>query len=199
MLVACGTYAEHDITMQSGGVSIVGYAEATPPVFTSWNDVADNIIGLAVDGLTPLPNRNDGVAIGYYGNGYRGGYATDNQVQHNTIAHNGRSGIMVWEHFSSSTNADRNRFSHNSIHDNARLGIDLGDDLVTPCDPGDPDAGPNQELNFPVITAAGYTAAGTTVSGTIDIDTAPTLAQVEIFKARLEAGARTATRKLLVR
>ena len=44
------------------------------------------------------------------------------------------------------------------------LGIDLGDDGVTPNDPQDPDPGPNLLQNFPVITAA----TSTTVSGTLN-------------------------------
>ncbi|MGD8979003.1 MAG: T9SS type A sorting domain-containing protein [candidate division WOR-3 bacterium] len=164
------------------GVCIVGYAEAIPPVLTYANIVTHNIIGLDV-GMAPLGNTRDGVSIGIYGTWYQGGYATDNIVDSNTIAHNGRNGVLVWEHWSSTTNADHNEITLNSIYNNALLGIDLGDDNVTPNDTTDPDNGPNEEVNFPVITSAVHTAGQTTISGTLDIDTPPTMARVELFRA----------------
>lgn len=168
------------------GVCIVGYAEAMPPVFTDANTVANNTIGLDVS-LAPLPNTYDGVSIGIYGAGlvppwYQGGYARDNMISTNIIAHNGRNGVLVWEHFSNNANADFNPITQNSMYNNTLLGIDLGDDGVTANDANDPDAGPNQEVNFPVITSAVETAGQTTISGNLDIDTDPTQAMVEVFR-----------------
>jgi hypothetical protein len=168
------------------GVCIVGYAEAIPPVFTYANTVANNTIGLDV-ALAPLPNTFDGVSIGIYGSGlippwYQGGYATDNMISTNIIAHNGRNGVLVWEHFSNNANADFNPITQNSMYNNTLLGIDLADDGVTANDANDPDAGPNQEVNFPVITSAIETAGQTTISGNLDIDTDPTQAMVEVFR-----------------
>jgi hypothetical protein len=163
------------------GVCIVGYAEAIPPVFTYANTVANNIIGLAIS-LAPLPNTRDGVSIGIYGPVYQGGYATNNLIGSNIIAHNGRNGVLVWEHFSNNANADYNAITQNSMYNNNLLGIDLGDDGVTVNDANDPDGGPNEEVNFPVITSAIETAGQTTVSGTLDIDSDPIQALVEVFK-----------------
>ena len=162
------------------GVCIVGYVFAMQP-FTYANTVINNIIGLDVN-LAPLGNTRDGVSIGIYGTSQEG-YAIDNTIIANTIAHNGRNGVLVWEHFSSNTNADHNEITMNSIYNNALLGIDLADDLVTPNDPGDPDTGPNEELNFPVITSAVFSSGQTTISGTLDIDTSPTAARIEVFRA----------------
>jgi len=174
------------------GVCIVGYAEATPPVTTYNNWISSNLIGLTVN-QTPLPNTGDGVSIGIYGTPlsppfYKGGYATDNMVNLNVIAYNGRNGVMVWEHMSSSTNADRNQITQNSIYDNTLLGIDLDNDGVTPNDGADPDNRANQALNFPIIVGASYNpvTGSTSVSGYIDIDTDPTQAVVEVFKARID-------------
>jgi hypothetical protein len=126
----------------------------------------------------------DGVSIGQYGNMYQGGFATDNVVDSNTIAHNGANGITVWEHSMDAVNADRNWFHQNSIYDNALMGIDLGDDLITLNDSNDLDSGPNEELNYPVINAASYYGpTQTAIDGTIDIDTDPTQASVEVFQA----------------
>ena len=164
------------------GVAIVGYPDNL--IYTSSNYVFQNTIGLTI-ALTPLPNTMQGVSIGVYGNLYWGGFATDNEVgPGNIIAHNGLNGVLVWEHSANATNADGNLITMNSIYDNTSLGIDLADDGVTPNDPADLDAGPNEELNFPVITSAGFSGGQTTIRGTIDIDTNPTQAVVEVFRAR---------------
>ncbi|MBE0431926.1 hypothetical protein IBX73_00520 [candidate division WOR-3 bacterium] len=163
------------------GVCIVGYAEAMPPVVTYANAVTNNIIGLDV-ALAPLPNTRDGVSIGIYGT-YLGGYATDNIIATNTIAHNGRNGVLVWEHWSSNINADQNRITQNSIYNNSLLGIDLGDNGITYNDAGDFDTGANEEVNYPVITSAVHSAGQATISGSLDIDTDPTQANVEVFRA----------------
>ena len=168
------------------GVCIVGYAEAVPSVYTYANAVGNNIIGLDVS-LAPLPNTYDGVSIGIYGTGlvppwYQGGFATDNIIAMNTIAHNGRNGVLVWEHYFNTINADHNQITQNSIYNNTLLGIDLADDGVTANDANDPDVGPNEEVNFPVITSAIETAGQTTISGNLDIDTDPTQSMVEIFR-----------------
>ena len=158
-----------------------------PPLYTSGNSVTMNTIGLAADGTTPLPNGYHGVAIGEYGppraDQSQWGYAPNNVVNQNEIAFNGGDGVAVWESYYDNANTDQNRISLNSIHDNVELGIDLQNDNVTPNDPVDPDTRGNQELNFPYISAAAYSGGTTTISGTIDIDTDPTLATVEVFRA----------------
>jgi len=164
------------------GVCIIGYAEAVPPVYTYANTVLNNVIGLDVT-LSPLPNTRDGVSIGVYGTWYQGGFATDNIIAVNTIAHNGRNGVLVWESDSNNVNADRNSITQNSIYNNNLLGIDLDDDGVTLNDAGDVDFAANEDLNFPVITSAVYSGGQATITGTLDIDTDPTQAVIEIFKA----------------
>jgi len=161
------------------GVCIVGYHAAIQP-FTYANTVGNNIIGLDIN-LLPLGNTRDGVSIGIYGTSQEG-YAIDNIVVMNTIAHNGRNGVLVWEHGSNPINADRNWITQNSTYSNTMLGIDLGDNNVTANDPADPDVGANEEVNFPVIASAVYSGGQTTISGTVDIDTDPTQATVELFR-----------------
>ena len=64
-----------------------------------------------------------------------------------------------------------NTISQNSILGNLGLGIDLGADGVTLNDsPGDPDTGPNDFQNFPVIASADLGGGDLNVSGTIDSD-----------------------------
>jgi flagellar hook assembly protein FlgD len=163
------------------GISIVGYAENE--IYTFGNIIFNNIIGLDIS-LAPLGNNLDGVSIGQYGaTWYQGGFATDNVVDSNIIAENGGNGVTVWEHPLNQFNCDHNIITRNSMYNNTLLGIDLGDNGVTTNDGGDPDLGPNEELNFPVITSADYSSGQTTVQGTVDIDTDPSQATVEIFKA----------------
>ena len=56
----------------------------------------------------------------------------------------------------------------NSIADSSLLGIDLNEDWITANDPGDVDTGPNDLLNFPVVTSA--VESGGTVTVTFDLD-----------------------------
>ncbi len=199
--VYIGEAAHHNIVdsnlisdNRTEGVCIVGYVDTEEEIYwyTTDNIVMNNTIGLDVN-HTPMGNWREGVSIGiYFGNGapvWTLGYAPHNIIgANNIIAHNGRSGVMVWEHPSSTTNTDGNQITMNSIYDNGQgvpsfLGIDLDDDGVTSNDLSDPDAAANQDLNFPVIDSAIYSAANTIVYGRLDIDTDPTVAAVEIFKA----------------
>jgi len=167
------------------GVGIQGYNNEpypAPPIQTSLNTVSNNIIGLDIN-LAPLPNNFHGVAVGEYGP-TQWGCADINQIgPYNIIAYNGGDGVAVWEDAINSFNADENLITQNSIYDNNGLGIDLQNNGVTFNDPADPDSGPNQELNFPMIDSAMLSAGMTTIMGTIDINTSPTSAVVEVFKA----------------
>ena len=165
------------------GVGIVGYYDPWTQWNTRNNRVLHNVIGMTIDS-TPLANSREGICIGQYGTG-RWGYASNNTIgPGNMIAYNGRNGVLIWENEANTVNADSNSITQNSIYDNSLLGIDLCDDSVTPNDTNDPDAGPNQVLNFPVINSAVFNAGQTTISGTIEIDTNPAQAVVEVFKAR---------------
>ena len=84
------------------------------------------------------------------GNGYFGVHMDTNTsqtlVDNNIIGWNGRDGIRV------DNSSVSNRFTRNSIYNNGWLGIDLGEDGVTPNDPApDSDSGANGLQNYPVI------------------------------------------------
>jgi hypothetical protein len=156
-----------------------------PPIQTSNNLIAQNIVGLDASATSPLPNAMHGITLGTYGPSVWG-CADANTIDENVIAYNGGDGIAVVEDFVDTVNADGNRITRNAVWSNMGLGIDLGDDGVTPDDPGDLDTGANQELNYPVLTSALYTPAKTLIRGTLQIDVSPSLALVEIFKARVD-------------
>src|SRR5207249_3160205 len=82
----------------------------------------------------------------------------------NTIAFNGGEGVRL----TGSTTVN-NAIRGNSIYSNAALGIDLNSAGVTLNDVGDPDTGPNNLQNFPVITGAqSDTATTTNIQGTLN-------------------------------
>jgi parallel beta-helix repeat protein len=120
-----------------------------------------NFIGTDVTGTGPLPNAGAGVRLarGSSGNVIGGGVTAAG----NTIAFNGDGGII-----DAANPPTTNVFASNRIHSNTGLGIDLGDDGVTPNDSTDPDTGPNDLLNFPDITSVVANATTTVVSGMLN-------------------------------
>jgi hypothetical protein len=113
-----------------------------------------NHIGTTSQGA-PLGNGGDGIRIGDTAQSMS---ADANHVINNVIAHNGGHGIRV-------SAGTRNRLQVNTIHDNAGLGIDLGDAGPTYNDIGDVDTGPNGLQNHPVLTAAYPGVVGLTFTG----------------------------------
>ena len=141
------------------GTTQPGFA-GTPLVELDGVDAGESANGLAllgdgatVKGLVIKGFARAGILLG----GELGGHT----VQGNTIASNGGDGIEV------ATQSQRNRLLDNDVDANSGLGIDLGNDGVTPNDPGDGDAGANGRQNFPVLTSAVRTGATLSVEGTL--------------------------------
>lgn len=115
---------------------------------TSYNIIRNNRIGVTAAG-NPLPNSQFGISA---------------DTQHatigpnNIIANNTGPGILI-----NGDDKDFNSITQNSIYNNTGLGIDLAPiGSSNPNDSGDADSGPNQQLNYPVITPAKTTQiAGT--------------------------------------
>jgi len=139
----------------SSGVVIVGGT-------TERNVVAGNHIGSDVTGQLGLGNGGDGVVVKRNSRSNIIGGGTP--AQQNVIAFNGANGVTIGE--SAGDRCRGNQVQGNSIHSNALLGINLGNDGVTLNDTGDVDAGPNNLQNFPVISAV-ETGAVTQVVGTL--------------------------------
>lgn len=114
------------------------------------NIVAGNLIGTAVDGISPLGNGHTGVSVSSGGS----------QIVSNTIAFNGGAGVSV---FSGTSNCIR----ENSIYSNSGMGIDLDGMGVTLNDRLDADTGANNLQNFPILRLA-ETGATTHVAGVLN-------------------------------
>jgi len=76
----------------------------------------------------------------------------------NTLTLNTGPGLVI-----ATGGSQGNRFTQNAISANGGLGIDLGNDGVTPNDAGDGDAGANGLLNFPALYAATLDGLGNVV------------------------------------
>jgi CSLREA domain-containing protein len=145
------------------------------------NKVQGNYIGTDVTGTVTdpdgTPNNGDELGNGLNGVVIRTGAANNiiggtKATAGNIISGNGNSGAnplnntlsgveVQFDNSDAPNKAVGNRILSNSIYDNVKLGIDLyytnDPPGVTPNDEDDPDAGPNNLQNFPVITSARLT------------------------------------------
>jgi hypothetical protein len=120
------------------------------------NEVLGNFVGTNAAGTAGLGNTNNGVRNSATFDTTVGGMASG---AGNRIAHNGEDGVLV------DGSGARNRVLSNQIFSNTGLGIDLNIDGVTANDIDDPDTGPNNLQNFPVISGV---IDATTVAGTLN-------------------------------
>jgi hypothetical protein len=135
--------------------------------------IQNNAIGTDAAGTVDLGNDGHGVfLIGGLAGTTIGGSAAG---EANMIANNDGNGILTL-----SNTGVGNAFLVNSVHDNAALGIDLGNDGVTPNDPDDADTGANDFQNFPEISDV-TPGATTTVEGDLHTDAASTFYRLEFF------------------
>jgi CSLREA domain-containing protein len=143
-----------------GGIRVTGSG-------SNRNQIHDNRIGLSLNG-TAIPNGNFGVQIARA--------AKYNTVGPNNIITNTSRGMNVLD-----DGTDYITITQNSIYNNSTLGIDLGPTTgVNPNDSGDADTGPNEGLNFPVLTSA----TASQVTGTACADSiVPKPCKIEVFIA----------------
>jgi hypothetical protein len=121
--------------------------------------VYGNRIGTDAGGTAAVPNRGNGV-VANGGSGLVIGSAAFGAS--NTVAFNRRAGVVIQGGM-----AVGNRIQGNAIFSNGRLGIDLGNDGVTPNDPGDRDKGPNRRQNFPALVRA-LSGTSTRITGALN-------------------------------
>ncbi|MBW3597344.1 MAG: CSLREA domain-containing protein [Planctomycetes bacterium] len=131
------------------------------------NTVAGNFIGTDATGQNALGNTSHGVLVHAFTSSAQSnvvgtvGVGVADDVEGNVIAFKGLDG------FAAIVVTEANAFRGNSIYSNAGLGIDLGNDGVTPQDAGDADTGANNLQNFPVLDSASG-GATTRVTGTLN-------------------------------
>ena len=115
----------------------------------SGNSIRGNLIGVAANGTTALPNTGRGISLN--------GASNNNTIEGNTIAFNGQAGIQVNE-------TTGNAVMINSIHSNGLLGIDAG--LGTGVTANDGSAELDGVQNYPVLTLAQSLPGSVRVTGT---------------------------------
>ena len=116
--------------------------------------IQNNLIGVGADGITPMGNNRDGIAISGSSNNLIGGEASQTPAFQNIIAYNGRNGVSL-----ETESGEVPRFNGilgNSIYSNSERGIALGLASRVPNDPDDSDDGPNKLQNFPEIENIDY-------------------------------------------
>lgn len=163
----------------SDGVHLTGDAARKAVAHT--NSISRNHVGITLENRA-IGNAVNGINLGGREYGTEGGFAAHNIVSSNTVAANGRSGIVVWEHPATTNNGDGNRLTQNSVFRNGRIPIDLGDDGVSLNDLADRDVGPNQNRNAPVLLSADINDKLVMLRGNIDLGSLRREAKVELYK-----------------
>ncbi len=138
-------------------------AASLDPAQSVANVVQGNYVGVAADGVTALGNGGDGIRVtgpSTVVGGVQPGEA-------NVIAHNAGSGVVVAVEAGRSGTGQRAVVRGNAIFGNGKIGIDLGNDGVTPNDATDADLGANGLQNVPVVSLAGAAGGRTAVSGSL--------------------------------
>jgi uncharacterized repeat protein (TIGR01451 family)/CSLREA domain-containing protein len=151
---------------------VAGYSSAGIAVRASGsgNVVQGNAIGTDADGSASIPNLN-GVVVDGGSSVQIGGPApgSGNLIRFNLLA-----GVVVRD---SSTGVS---ILGNSIIGNGTLAIDLGGDGADTNDTADPDTGPNNRQNSPVITSPVAGAGASSIQGSLN-STPSTTFRVELF------------------
>ena len=147
----------------AGNIITNNDAEGIVLFFSEENLVQGNFIGTDITGFQDLGNTLNGIFVDGSTLNLIGG---SNPGEGNLIANNGLNGITFIEDEFDPNN--KNEIFANSIFDNALLGIDLGDDGITPNDALDGDTGSNELQNFPVITSSVLAGGNVTINGTFN-------------------------------
>jgi CSLREA domain-containing protein len=130
-------------------------------------------VGILMHGLESYNNLirhnsvqgGGGIGIGINTHVVSPAAANSNIIKDNGIVRNASDGIRVGV---SASNKPGNLIINNVIENNGGLGINLGEDGVTPNDTGDADHGGNYLQNFPELTAAWNDGLDLKVTGKLD-------------------------------
>jgi hypothetical protein len=142
------------------------------------NLIQGNFIGTKINGAQLLGNASEGIFVVESIHNTIGGTVTvAGAPPGNLIAGNAGNGIGVSFGAFGVTGLT---IEGNSISSNGGLGIDLGEDGVTPNDDGDADSGVNNLQNFPVLTSVTNSGGMTHISGRLN-STPGTNFRIEFF------------------
>lgn len=144
------------------------------------NAIVNNLIGTSVDGITPIPNGGDGIQVASTVSGSSMNHTIGgiNANEGNLIAYNGGNGIDIFN--GSATSSDSITILGNSIHSNVGIGINLSTDNIPSInDATDADTGPNQMLNYPILTKSLLSAGDLELD--IDLDVPAGNYRIEVF------------------
>jgi hypothetical protein len=136
-----------------------------------------NRIGTNAAGTAALGNSGHGVSITGVPTKIGGDTADDGNI----IAHNGGSGVNI-ANIGDQTGRPGSPVLNNFIYSNTLLAIDLGGDGPTPNDLLDPDMGPNNLQNYPVLASAFSHGPSTTINGVINT-TPNTYLKIHFYKS----------------
>ena len=138
-----GTEANAGNLISANGAAGIRFADFG----TTGNKVQGNLIGSDITGMNPLGNGYVGIRItDGVANNMIGGTTLGSG---NIIVFNAAAGVAM-----TGEGVFGNTLFSNSMFSNGGLGIDLNEDDVTLNDEFDPDTGPNELQNFPVISHA---------------------------------------------
>jgi hypothetical protein len=126
---------------------------------SSGNAIYGNYIGTDHTGIAANANNNGIYMFQDTASNIIGGTGPG---EGNVIAFNVEAGIWIIDN-----DSDNNLISGNSFFENGDIAIDLKNKGVTPNDAGDVDDGPNEELNFPVISSIIRSGTGFAVAGSV--------------------------------
>lgn len=140
------------------------------------NLIQGNFIGTDITGMQLLGNAGDGVFVTVSTNNTIGGQVTaPGSPPGNVIAGNSGNGVTI-----GSGQVVGASVLGNSIYSNGALGIDLNQNGVTLNDVGDPDTGPNNLQNYPIINTVTIANNSATIMGSLN-STANTTFRLEFF------------------
>ena len=154
-----GTLPAQRNLISANSTGILATTSSSGATVTDLGLIQGNLIGLAANGIDPLPNSENGVNIHGSAENWLVGGDFDSAANH--IAFNGGVGIEI-----GATNTIGTQIIGNAVHDNVGLGIDYGPNST---EPGG--VTPNQldgELNFPVLDLVEVHGGGTRFTGTLD-------------------------------
>ncbi len=124
-------------------------------------EILGNFIGTDASGKNPLGNAVNGVTLASGGNSVGGA----SEKSGNLIAFNGTGSLGAGVQLVGLV--DRNSILSNSIHDNAGLGINLGNGPTPNHQPG-MGQGPNDFQNYPLLSLARSDGGSMSVNGILD-------------------------------